>query len=88
MRVLTLREFKALPTPRQCDEITFHANFLAQRTVGQCSIFLYHTPGGFFIEVFYSSTRKEVVFINPFETTFGLAPYLDMISLEDLEQAS
>ncbi len=88
MRVLTLQEFKVLTWEKQCDEVTFNGHFLAQRTVGQCTIFLYHSDGGFFVEVFYSCTRKKVLCINPFQTTFGLAPYLDMISLDDLEQAS
>jgi len=72
-----------MPFEKKCDVITFQGSYLLQRTLGDCKVFLYSFEG-FYIEVFYSSKYQKVLMINAFDKTIGLAPYLDIISLEDL----
>ncbi|HTE34214.1 MAG TPA: hypothetical protein VK666_27735 [Chryseolinea sp.] len=81
--MLRLHDFRVMPFEKKCDVITFYGNYLAQRALADCKVFLYFT-GGFFIEVFYSPKYKKVLMINAFEKTVGLEPYLDKISLADL----
>jgi hypothetical protein len=81
--MLTLQNFRVMPFEKKCDVITFNGNYLAQRTLADCKVFLYYTEG-FFIEVFYSPTYQKVLMINAFEKPIGLDPYLDSISLADL----
>lgn len=81
--MLTLDDFRVMPFERKCDVITFHGNYLMQRVLADCKVFLYFTEG-FFIEVFYSPKHQKVLMINAFDNTLGLKPYLDKISLTDL----
>ncbi len=84
MYMTTLREFRILPFEKKCDHITFRGCFLAQRSLGDCKVFLYHTSL-FFVEVFYSPKHQRVLMINAFDRQTGLDPYLDIISLADLD---
>lgn len=84
--MLTLQDFRVMPFEKKCDVITFYGNYIAQRSLADCKVFLYFTEG-FFIEVFYSPKYKKVLMINAFEKPIGLDPYLDKISLADLEMA-
>jgi hypothetical protein len=81
--MFTLDDFRVMPFEKKCDIITFHGNYLMQRVLADCKVFLYFTDG-FFIEVFYSPKFQKVLMINAFDNTVGLKPYLDKISLEDL----
>lgn len=81
--MLTLQDFRVMPFEKKCDVITFYGNYIAQRSLADCKVFLYFTEG-FFIEVFYSPKYKKVLMINAFEKPIGLDPYLDKISLADL----
>jgi hypothetical protein len=83
LAMITLQDFRVMPFEKKCDVITFYGNYLAQRTLADCKVFLYFTEG-FFIEVFYSPKYKKVLMINAFEKAIGLDPYLDKISLADL----
>ena len=84
--MLTLQDFRVMPFEKKCDVITFYGNYIAQRSLADCKVFLYFTEG-FFIEVFYSPKYKKVLMINAFEKPIGLDPYLDKISLADLAVA-
>ena len=84
--MLTLQDFRVMPFEKKCDVITFYGNYIAQRSLADCKVFLYFTEG-FFIEVFYSPKYKKVLMINAFEKVIGLDPYLDKISLADLAVA-
>jgi hypothetical protein len=79
----TLQDFRVMPFEKKCDVITFRGNYLTQRVLGDCKVFLYHA-GHFFIEVFYSPKHQKVLMINAFDKSIGLEPYLDKISLDDL----
>ena len=81
--MLTLTDFRVMPFEKKCDLITFTGNYLAHRTLGECKVFLYYAEG-FYIEVFYSPRYQKVLMINAFEKAIGLDPYLDNISLDDL----
>jgi len=79
----SIGEFRIMPFHKKCDLITFNGTYLVQRMLGDCKVFLYDT-GSFFAEVFYSPKYQKVLMINAFDKTIGLDPYLDDISLADL----
>jgi hypothetical protein len=79
----TLQDFRVMPFEKKCDVITFRGNYIAQRVLGDCKVFLYFTAE-FFIEVFYSPKHQKVLMINAFDKSIGLEPYLDNVSLADL----
>jgi hypothetical protein len=79
----TITDFRVMPFHKKCDLITFHGTYVFQRMLGDCKVFLYDA-GGFFAEVFYSPKYQKVLMINAFDKAIGLEPYLDEISLEDL----
>jgi hypothetical protein len=81
--MFTLDDFRVMPFEKKCDIITFKGNYLVQRTLADCKVFLYFAEG-FFIEVFYSPRHQKVLMINAFDKAIGLEPYLDKISLTDL----
>jgi hypothetical protein len=81
--MFSLDEFRVMTFEKKCDVITFYGNYLLQRTLADCKVFLYSTEG-FFIEVFYSPKHQKVLMINAFEKPIGFEPYLEKISLEDL----
>lgn len=81
--VLKLDHFRVMPFEKKCDIITFQGNYLMQRTLADCKVFLYYAEG-FYIEVFYSPKHQKVLMINAFDNTNCLTPYLDKISLDDL----
>jgi len=81
---LSLYDFRVMPFEQKCDIITFHGNYLIHRTLGECKVFLYHT-NRFFVEVFFSTAHQKVLMINAFDHAMGLHPYLDKISLADIE---
>lgn len=81
--MFTLDEFRVMTFEKKCDVITFYGNYLVQRTLADCKIFLYSAEG-FFIEVFYSPRHQKVLMINAFDNFSALEPYLERISLEDL----
>ena len=81
--MFTLDEFRLMNFEKKCDVITIYGNYLLQRSLADCKVFLYYAEG-FYIEVFYSPKHQKVLMINAFERSIGLAPYLENISLEDL----
>jgi hypothetical protein len=81
--MVTLQDFRVMPFEKKCDLITFKGSYLAQRILGDCKVFLYHTHE-FFVEVFYSPKHQKVLMINAFEKVSGLNPYLDDISIAEL----
>lgn len=82
--MLKIEDFRMMPFEQKCDIITFSGNYLVYRMLGDCKVFLYHADT-FFIEVFYSSKHQKVLMINAFEHAVGLEPYLDKISLADVD---
>ena len=80
----SISDFRIMPFHKKCDLITFNGTYIVQRMLGDCKVFLYDT-GGFFAEVFYSPKYQKVLMINAFDKTIGLEPYLDEISLKDLD---
>ena len=81
--MITLTDFRVMPFEKKCDVITFTGNYLLHRTMGDCKVFLYYADG-FYIEVFYTPKHAKVLMINAFDKPIGLEPYLDKISLGDL----
>jgi hypothetical protein len=81
--MFTLEEFRLMNFEKKCDIITFYGNYLLQRAIGHCKVFLYYAEG-FYIEVYYSAKHQKVLMINAFENATGLDPYLEKISLEDI----
>lgn len=79
----SISEFRVMPFHKKCDVITFNGTYILQRMLGDCKVFLYDT-GSFFSEVFYSPKYQKVLMINAFDKPIGLEPYLEEISLADL----
>ncbi len=83
INMVSLDDFRLMTYEKKCDLITFSGSYLTQRTLDDCNVFLYQS-NSFFIEVFYSARHKRVLMINAFDKVFGLEPYLEEISLEEL----
>lgn len=83
--MINISEFRVMPFEKKCDVVTYFGQYLAHRFLGECKVFLYNTDD-FFIEVYYSSKYQKVLMINAFEQDAGLEPYLEIISLSDLEK--
>lgn len=81
--MFTIEDFREMTFEKKCDVITFQGNYLLQRRLADCKVFLYSAEE-FFIEVFYSPKHQKVLMINAFDNTIGLEPYLDKITLDDL----
>lgn len=78
-----IENFQLAPFERKCDVVTSESNYIATRQLGENKVYLYYTPG-FFIEVYYSPQLKKIILINAFNKTEELAPYAEMVSLNDL----
>lgn len=83
--MITISEFRVMPFEKKCDVVTYFGQYLTHRFLGECKVFLYATDD-FFIEVYYSAKYQKVLMINAFEQPAGLEPYLDVISLADLDK--
>jgi len=83
--MINISEFRVMPFEKKCDVVTYFGQYLAHRFLGECKVFQYNTDN-FFIEVYYSSKYQKVLMINAFEQMSGLEPYLDTISLSDLDK--
>jgi hypothetical protein len=83
--MINISEFRVMPFEKKCDVVTYFGQYLTHRFLGECKVFLYNTDH-FFVEVYYSSKYQKVLMINAFEQDAGLEPYLDIISLSDLDK--
>lgn len=83
--MINISEFRVMPFEKKCDVVTYFGQYLTHRFLGECKVFLYSTDS-FFIEVYYSAKYQKVLMINAFEQRAGLEPYLDAISLSDLDK--
>jgi hypothetical protein len=81
--MININDFRVMTFEKKCDLVTHYGQYLVHRMLGDCKVFLYHAEG-FFIEVFYSSKYQKVLMINAFDQSMGLEPYLDIVSLQDL----
>ncbi len=80
---MNILNFKTLPFDKKCDTITNYSTYLGYRAMGDTKVFLYGYKC-FFIEVFYSSSKSDILMINSFNDVAGLEDYLELISLNDL----
>lgn len=46
---------------------------------------LLYDLGGFYVEVYYSMSLNRMVRLRPFKVTTDLSPYLDQISISELD---
>jgi hypothetical protein len=83
--MINISEFRVMPFEKKCDVVTYFGQYLTHRFLGECKVFLYSTDN-FFIEVYYSPKYQKVLMINAFEQQAGLEPYLEVISLSDLDK--
>jgi hypothetical protein len=79
----SFNNFRQASFEEKCDWVTTSSNYLCYRKLGATKIYLYHTSD-FFIEVYYSPAYKKILMINAFNNTEGLEPYLENISLSEL----
>jgi hypothetical protein len=82
--MLSIHDFRVLTFEKKCDVVTYNGHYLLHRFLGDCKVFLYNAED-FFIEVFYSTKYQKVLMINAFDQFSGIEPYLDGISLADLD---
>lgn len=82
--MITLEDFKYASFERKCDLVTSGSNYLTMRKLGDCKIYLYHADD-FFIEVNYSPVYKKVLMIHAFKSIEELMPYVESVSLADLD---
>lgn len=80
---MTIQDFRVASFEKKCDWIINNTNYLASREDKTGKIFLYHT-GQFFIEVCYTIQDKRVAFIQEFNDTEKLMPYLEDLTTESL----
>jgi hypothetical protein len=86
MRTLTVSEFRTFTDDEKCDLVTQAAAYVHFRELGDTVVFLYHI-NNFFIEIFYSRSRRKNVMINATDRLDCLDDdYLSTISLKDLNK--
>jgi hypothetical protein len=83
--MVNIQDFRVMDFEKKCDLVTYNGQYLVYRFLGECKVFLYAIDD-FFIEVFYSPKYQKVLMINAFDQVAGLDPYLETISLSDLER--
>lgn len=81
--MISIEDFTYASFEKKCDVVTGYSNYITQRKLGECKVYLYHT-GEFFIEVYYSPSYQKVLMIHAFGHALGLEPYAEMVSLADL----
>jgi hypothetical protein len=84
--MVNIHDFRVMSFEKKCEVVTYYGQFLVHRFLGECKVFLYYADD-FFIEVFYSPKYQKVLMINAFDQSTGLEPYLEIISLVDLERS-
>jgi hypothetical protein len=67
----------------KCNWVIQTGDYLATREVNGLKIYLY-CGSGYFMEVYYSPNHKKVLMVNAFDALEGMEPYLEMISLSEL----
>ncbi len=82
--MVNIHDFRVMPFEKKCDVVTYFGQYLVHRFLGDCKVFLYGADD-FFIEVFYSPKYQKVLMINAFDQLTGIDPYLEIISLADLD---
>lgn len=83
--MINIHDFRILTFEKKCDVVTYYGQYLVHRFLGDCKVFLYGAED-FFIEVFYSTKYQKVLMINAFDQFSGIEPYLEGISLTDLDK--
>jgi len=81
--MISIDDFKGASFERKCELVTTQTTYLSSRMEEEKKVYLYHT-GKFFIEVFYSPLFRRVLLIRAFNDSNSLTPYVEMVSLEDL----
>jgi len=77
------KKFKCLNKEQKINTLLKYGSFLADRKYGPFKIMLYEL-NGCYVEAYFLSWRKEVMFFNVFETVENLQPYLRKIDLSEL----
>ena len=85
LSMINIHDFRILTFEKKCDVVTYYGQYLVYRFLGDCKVFLYGAED-FFIEVFYSTKYQKVLMINAFDQFSGIEPYLEGISLTDLDK--
>ncbi len=80
---MTLEQFKYLSEPDQNFLLDTKAVFLAAIEDNEGSYSLFQVDG-FYLEVFCSSGKRTADFINYFDETYLLEPYLQLIDISPI----
>lgn len=82
-KALSLAEFVDLPQELQFEVLHKHGVYVGKRKIENQTTVLFQLHG-FYVEVFYKQYRKTVAHITTTDNTDILLPYLDQISIRDL----
>ncbi|UII33932.1 hypothetical protein LVD17_08900 [Fulvivirga ulvae] len=81
--MIPLNDFQILPFDKKCDYITIFADYMIYRVEDEKKFYLYHVDS-YFIEVCYAPYENKVMGIKAFTETADLDPYLNCISISEL----
>jgi hypothetical protein len=81
---MRLYDFKAMSIHKQCKVLAELGVHLIDRVAGGYKFVLYQIDA-FYVEVKYNSIIDEIICIKTFLTPSLLEPYLNQISLPDIE---
>jgi hypothetical protein len=79
----TLSEFLQLSFDQKCNWVVQHGDYIATHEANGLKVYLY-SGSGYFMEIYYSPVQKKVQLVNAFDSRAGMEPYLEMISLSEL----
>jgi hypothetical protein len=77
---MTFQHFNTLNKANQQKKLLSKGKYVADRTTEDCQALLFEL-NGFFVEVAYNKQEDEILYVNGFESTDELAPYLGDIRL-------
>jgi hypothetical protein len=81
--MITLSNFKYATFEQKCEVVTTQSDYVTWRKLGNCKVFLYQTSN-FFVEVYYAPVYEKVLMIHAFNGVDSLLPYVEAVSLADL----
>ena len=79
------QQFMSLPLHVQEEILINRGIFLFDRKAVGIKVLLYQL-NGYYVEVFYDTATAQVCLIKSFAETEGLEPYLDKISIAEIEE--
>ncbi|WP_026461561.1 hypothetical protein [Adhaeribacter aquaticus] len=80
---MELSEFNRNSVPKRAEIVWDSGSMLCVRCTDDASVLLYNM-GKFFAEVWYNPAMNNIIYVKGFKSINCLEPYLELISLDDL----